>query len=135
MTPVISVPEQLLLVLLVPGVFAAAALVVFALRRFTSPGAPAWVAGARACTLPAAELEEAFDACSEGGDLYAAKVYGDSVPEIRKAALATARELYGEKACLYVEHVGTVHDSAPGRREPFYAVVTVRCQNYAELPL
>lgn len=85
----------------------------------------------------AAELEAALRqieaARMSGPDVLAADVRGGSVPELREAALAEAVALWGEKADLAVESVGTVFTSSAPRRGRFCAEVRVRCLNYAEI--
>lgn len=76
--------------------------------------------GARRCTGP---------------DFLDADVYGGTVPELRAAALAEGRALYGEDACLAVERVSKVLTTLNSRRGRFTATVLVRCINFTELPL
>lgn len=84
----------------------------------------------------AAELDAALrqieGARTDGPDFLDAFVYGNSIPELRSAALAEAEALWGEKADAAVEGVGTIH-TASSARGSFNATVTVRCLNYAEI--
>lgn len=67
-------------------------------------------------------------------DVLIAHVYGDSIPEIRGAALIEGAALWGEKADLAVEGIDTVRTSAAGNpRGRFRTAVSVRCLNYAEI--
>jgi hypothetical protein len=69
-----------------------------------------------------------------GPDVLTARVHGDSIPELRGAALIEGAALWGEAADLEAESVRDVVTSMPGsRRGRFHARVRVRCLNYAEI--
>jgi hypothetical protein len=68
-----------------------------------------------------------------GGDVLEAIVDGDTVPELHAAALSKAAELWGTSAQAVVEATGTVHANSVRGEGKFYANVTVRCLNYAEI--
>lgn len=67
-----------------------------------------------------------------GGDVLATKVYGGSIPELHAAALLEAAELWGPEGSFTVEATATVFTASSGRGR-FFATVTVRCLNYAEV--
>jgi hypothetical protein len=79
-----------------------------------------------------AVLDEIGARREAGGDVFGAKVYAESIPGLRDAALAEAMALWGEKVEPEVETVGAVHP-ASGRPGRFFAYVYVRCLNYAEI--
>lgn len=61
-------------------------------------------------------------------DVLRARVYGDTIPAMKLAALDKARQLYGPDAQLRIEGTGTIDTSISG--EPgrvFTTTVTVRC--------
>jgi hypothetical protein len=89
----------------------------------------AWFADGLHVVLDAIEARRA-----EGGDVLAASVYGNSIPELREAALARARGLYGPRADLAVESIGTIGTSFSIRGQ-FHAQVDVRCVNFAAVAL
>lgn len=64
-------------------------------------------------------------------DLMNGNFWGNSIPQIKMAALDRARELYGPQAELQIEDIGTDH-SANGYSHRFFADVEVRCMNYSE---
>jgi antitoxin (DNA-binding transcriptional repressor) of toxin-antitoxin stability system len=75
----------------------------------------------------------------DDSDLLIATVKAGSLPGLRKAAMADARELYGEQAELRIEHSGPVYSyrsaghygSLEGIGElRFRAEVVIRCLNY-----
>src|SRR5580698_8462319 len=70
----------------------------------------------------------------DGPDVLNVSVYGDSIPGLGVAALGVGRQLYGARAELAVERVGSI-DSACGSKGRFFTVVRVRCLNYADLDL
>jgi hypothetical protein len=87
---------------------------------------------ARADVESALRLVEA--ARRNGPDVLTARVYGDTIPELRLAALIEGAALWGETADLAVEGVADVDTSMPGsRRGRFNARVRVRCLSYAEI--
>jgi hypothetical protein len=72
----------------------------------------------------------------EGPDVFSVTAYGDSVPELKADALASARSLWGPEADLAMEEIGTVHNTFTREgqiRGQFYAGATVRCLNYEEV--
>jgi hypothetical protein len=72
----------------------------------------------------------------KGPDVLRVTAYGDSVPEIKADALATALSLWGPGADPAAEEIGTVRNTFTWEghvRGKFYAGVTVRCLNYAEI--
>lgn len=68
----------------------------------------------------------------DGPDILVAHVHGDSIPELRGAALIEAAALWGETAESEVEGVSGV-ETWRGTRGRFAARVRVRCLNYAEI--
>lgn len=80
----------------------------------------------------AAVLDVIIARRAKGGDVLAAGVRGDSVPELHAAALLKAAELWGPEAELAVEETDTVFTCSSGP-DKFHAQVTVRCLNYAEV--
>ena len=66
-------------------------------------------------------------------DVLIAGVYGGSIRELRVEALIEGAALWGEKADLEVERVGTVRTPINRNRGRFCAEVRVRCLNYAEI--
>lgn len=77
-------------------------------------------------------LDEIETRREAGGDMLGATVRGDSVSELKAAALLKAAELWGPDADLAIESVGSV-GTALGSRGRFIATVYVRCLNYAEM--
>ena len=70
----------------------------------------------------------------DGPDVLVACVHGDTIPELRGAALIEGAALWGETADLTVERVGDLVTSMSGScRGRFRARVRVRCLNYAEI--
>jgi hypothetical protein len=63
---------------------------------------------------------------TDGPDVLDARAYGDTIPEIKLAALDVARELYGPDARLRIEHVSGIA-TAIATDKKFWATVTVRC--------
>jgi hypothetical protein len=81
-----------------------------------------------------AALRQIEAARRDGPDVLVARAWGDSVPELRGAALIEGAALWGETADLEAESVRDVATSMPGsRRGRFNAYVRVRCLNYAEI--
>ena len=81
----------------------------------------------------AAVLDQIIARRAEGGDRLQADVRGNSIPELRAAALEEAAELWGPGAQIEVESVGTVYTCSRAGYPAFSACVYVRCLNYAEV--
>jgi hypothetical protein len=68
-----------------------------------------------------------------GPDTFRAKAHGNSIPQIKLAALDKARELYGADAALRIEGLEEIStswgDSEDGK---FWTWVTIRCLNLPE---
>jgi hypothetical protein len=64
----------------------------------------------------------------DGPDVLDASVRGAGLPEMREAALAKARELYGDEAGLRVERASKVWSYASGA--PFGCTFTIRCTDF-----
>lgn len=62
-----------------------------------------------------------------GAELLNAWVYGDGIPALREAALAEARNLYGQDAELEVLRIGPITSSTVSSRGRFCTHVLVRC--------
>jgi hypothetical protein len=77
-----------------------------------------------------AALDEIGARRTEGPDFFDATVRGDSISEMRSAALLKAAEFYGPDAQLEITGTGTV--SGTGSSRPI-ARVYVHCLNYAEI--
>lgn len=66
-----------------------------------------------------------------GPDVLFAVVHGNSIPELKMAALDKARDLYGPDAQLQIERVENVATSVAAEGS-FRAYVYVRCLNLPE---
>lgn len=91
-----------------------------------------WRAGRRG-QKAAAQLDAVLDyfaGRADGPNLLAADVYGNTVPDLERAALYEARRLYGEQADLRIEHTGRVSTAFRTDKGRFTAEVLVRCVNF-----
>jgi hypothetical protein len=68
----------------------------------------------------------------DGPDVLHALSHGDTIDEIKLAALDEARALYGDDAPLQIEQVGSLNTGVRRSKGRFFAYVIVRCLQLPE---